>query len=213
MKKSIYIQVILATTLFASPFRQFRISDPDGKCNMRADPDVKSEIEYTIESGRCVTGELLDNGWARVAVMNNRALTFGYIHSSRLITDATCDTNQFQSIKCELMERSLSDVSDFCQFEEWMNKYFEPQCDDGSHSEATSNFVVSKLSSNWELELRALQSDCMTSQTRNMLIKHVDEAADSMQLNSIQMNLKTCKDDPKHVCKFIFAQIRKSRVK
>ncbi|HEY8894662.1 MAG TPA: SH3 domain-containing protein [Niastella sp.] len=87
MRKSLPV-IILLFISFYSNAQLGIIKDPDGYCNVRAEPNTQSKIEDTLTNGRFIyhlQDDETKNNWLLVDYHKGKDHRSGYIHRSRVV--------------------------------------------------------------------------------------------------------------------------------
>jgi hypothetical protein len=81
--------IILTLISFCANAQPGIIKDPDGFCNVRAEPNTQSKIQDTLTNGRFFyhlqDDETKNNNWLLVDYHKGKDLHSGYIHRSRIV--------------------------------------------------------------------------------------------------------------------------------
>jgi hypothetical protein len=87
MRKSLPV-IILLFISFCANSQLGIIKDPDGFCNVRAEPNTQSKIEDTLTNGRFIyhlQDDETKNNWLLVDYHKGKDHRSGYIHKSRVV--------------------------------------------------------------------------------------------------------------------------------
>jgi len=196
------------STAVGATYHTYRVTDPEGKANLRKAPDAKAAVLGAVDSGTCLVGLEVAGGWSQVGGVKNQKYVSGFMHRSRLVEDPGCGSRLTELAMCELMEGQLDTVQGFEGLELWRRAYFVKRCDDGGHAEVLSDFVSRRLAEHWDTEILALQSSGMSDTTRALVYRHLDETMNLDQSVEMRKRLKSCKDDPHHVCRKIRSKLQ-----
>ena len=98
MRKSLPV-IILLFISFCANAQLGIIKDPDGFCNVRAEPNTQSKIEDTLTNGRFIyhlQDDETKNNWLLVDYHKGKDHRTGYIHKSRVVYIK--DMDQFKKV-------------------------------------------------------------------------------------------------------------------
>jgi hypothetical protein len=103
------VTAIIAILVFSQcAFSQdcYRVKDKDGFANLRKEPNIKSDIILQIPNDKCVFEMHRHGEWSEVIYIKEKEKYYGYIHTSRIKKDASCEeTNKYKIVASEIMER------------------------------------------------------------------------------------------------------------
>lgn len=88
------------------------IKDPDGFCNIRETPDIKSKVQDTIANGRLVymLPEAPVSNWLSIDYNKDRQYRSGYVHKSRVVFLKDMTAFKATIVKDTLLKMELNDM-------------------------------------------------------------------------------------------------------
>lgn len=213
LKFSAVIIVIVIITIICAQFVfsqvGYKIQDKDGFVNLRIKPNKKSNVIIKIPNGKCVIEGYRRGEWCKVMYFKEKEkeLYGGYVHASRMIRDATCEEILARNNigECEIKDLKFDYDGTFKTLFDWFNEEYLVKCDDASYAEGISDFVVTRLASDWGDSINELKRNSDNKNYLEFVLKHIDASCDENDLKKILNLASQCMFSEKsEICRRIF---------